>query len=106
MDTVLGALAGAAAGACVSALGLVIGLVFGAMVGVLMAFAMAEQEHEDAMEDRRSDFELGVVGGDLGAPGFEHPPATVGTYSAASAGSAGFTHTHEAPDEGPIPQSG
>jgi hypothetical protein len=85
---------------------LAFGLVLGAIAGALLAFALREQEHEDALEQRRSDAELGIIGGSLGAPGLEHPPATLGTYSSASAGGAGGTAPRDTPDEGPLPQRG
>jgi hypothetical protein len=49
--------------------------------------------------DRELDAEIGVSGGDLGAPNLKHPPATTGVYSAASSGAGA---SGESPAEGPM----
>lgn len=86
------AAAGAVAGAVIGAVAGVPGAIVGALLGASAA-ALAEggaekggaaREAEDAELDRL----IGVSGGELGAPNLEHPPATVGAYSGASAGAA------------------
>jgi hypothetical protein len=46
------------------------------------------------------DDEIGVSGGELGAPNLEHPPAKVGAYSGTSAGVS--SEGGEQPAEGPM----
>lgn len=100
----VGALGGELAGAIVGAIagppGVVAGMLIGAAAGALAGRALdddAEREHqrEDALDET-----IGVTSGDLGAPNLAHPPATRGTFSAASAGVAG--QSDRTPAEGPI----
>jgi hypothetical protein len=51
-------------------------------------------------EDAKLDAEIGVSGGELGAPNLAHPPAKVGAYSGSSAGSG--EGDGEEPSEGPM----
>lgn len=84
-----GLAAGAALGAFAGPAGVVAGAIIGSGVGAALAIAQNRQMHRNAETDDLYDQELGIIGGSLGAPNLEHPPATVGTYSAASAGVAG-----------------
>jgi hypothetical protein len=100
-----GALGGAAAGAAVGAIagppGAAAGVVLGAAAAVLAERAAGREAEKRAREDARLDAEIGVSGGDLGAPNLRHPPARVGAYSAASSGAGGGRG--RVPAEGPIP---
>ncbi len=94
---------GALVGAAMGAIGGPIGIVAGALLGGIAAGISAEAVQEDTVRENREneklDEEIGVIGGDLGAPNLKHPPAARGTYSAASAGS----HTPSlTPAEGPM----
>jgi hypothetical protein len=95
-----GAIAGAALGAMAGPPGIIAGAVLGGLVGAI-AGAAVEQDTERA-NDRTSelDEQIGVIGGDLGAPNLEHPPATRGTYSGGSAGAA--ASSGQEPAEGPM----
>lgn len=95
-----GIAAGAALGAFAGPVGLVTGAIIGSGVGAALAIAQSRQMHIDAEETARYDRELGIIGGDIGAPNLWHPPATIGAYSAASAGVAQDVEVHSA--EGPI----
>ena len=54
-----------------------------------------------AAHDRELDEEIGVMGGDLGAPNLKHPPAKVGAYSTAATGT-GASGGGSEPAEGPM----
>jgi phage tail tape-measure protein len=95
-----GALAGAAMGAFAGPPGAVAGAVIGGVAGVLAGVAMDNAEEDRSARDTELDLEIGVAGGDLGAPNLEHPPATTGTYSAAVTGTDGAQD--DAPAEGPM----
>lgn len=95
-----GVAAGAALGAFAGPAGLVAGAIIGSGVGAVLAIAQNRQMHRNAEEDDLYDEELGIMNGSLGAPNLEHPPATVGTYSAPSMGSATGTEINVA--EGPF----
>ena len=84
-----GALAGAAAGALAGPPGAITGAVIGGVVGLLAGAALENDEARASARDAKLDEDIGVSGGDLGAPNLEHPPATRGTYSAAACGSGG-----------------
>ncbi len=96
----LGAVAGTAIGMIAGPPGMVAGAMFGAIAGVLSASVIDGDSRRDDAHTRELDAELGVEGGDLGAPGLKHPPATRGTYSAASLG-VGLVSGEE-PAEGPL----
>jgi hypothetical protein len=76
------------------------GAVIGGAVGAVAGAVLDKDAARRAAEDRRLDEEIGVLGGDLGAPNLDHPPARSGAYSAGSAGSAGTTGS--TPAAGPI----
>lgn len=98
-----GLLVGAALGAFAGPVGIVAGAIIGGGIGATLAIAHNRQVHRDSEEIDRYDEELGVVGGELGAPNLEHPPPTVGTYSRASMGSIG--EPFEPFAEGPISEA-
>ena len=76
--------------------GLVIGAAAGTLLGEVVQKASAEAEARDAVLDA----EIGVSGGELGAPSLEHPPAKIGAFSGASAGVS--TEGGDSPAEGPM----
>ena len=100
--SVIGALGGGGMGAIFggSAAGLV-GVVLGAAIGAGTAWAASNQAQELEQHDQELDAEIGVVGGDLGAPGLVHPPPTLGTFSKEAAGAASGANDAEQA-EGPI----
>jgi hypothetical protein len=95
-----GALVGALVGSIAGPPGAIAGALIGGVTGGL-AGAVVDQE-ASATQQRTSelDKDIGVIGGDIGAPNLKHLPPTVGAYSAASSG-AGATGVG-APAEGPI----
>ena len=94
-----GALVGALVGAIAGPPGIAAGALLGGIVGALAVGALESEHGDDLALDRRLDEEIGVSGGDLGAPNLLHPPAVRGVYSAESAGAAG---SDQAPAEGPM----
>jgi hypothetical protein len=85
----LGVLAGAALGAFAGPVGVIAGAIGGSIVGAVLAVGHNRQMHLDAEEEERIDRELGVIGGDIGAPNLRHPPPSVGgLYHASSLGAA------------------
>jgi phage tail tape-measure protein len=96
-----GALAGAVLGAGAGPVGIVAGTVIGGVAGALAGAAMDTESSRQAARLRELDGEIGVSEGELGAPNLEHPTATVGAYSAQSAG-VGLSSSDEQPAEGPI----
>ena len=98
----MGALGGGGLGAAVAGpVGLGLGLVVGAGVGALAAWALQRDEQEAAARDSQLDIEIGVVGGDIGAPGLEHPPAKIGAFSKEATG-AGHAERTTTPASGPF----
>ena len=96
-----GALAGAALGAIGGPPGAVAGAVIGGVIAAVATEVIEQDEDNRALHDKQLDEEIGVYGGELGAPNLKHPPARHGLYSAASAGvSSGPTDS--APAEGPL----
>jgi phage tail tape-measure protein len=95
-----GALAGAILGAAAGPPGMVAGAVLGAVAGGVAAMVLDADADRATVHTQELDEEIGVIGGDLGAPNLKHPPATVGAYSVAAAGAA--ASTGEDPAEGPI----
>jgi len=95
-----GAFVGGVVGAAAGPPGIVAGAIMGGVAGALSALALETWNDTISARTRELDEEIGVIGGDLGAPNLEHPPALIGAYSAASMGAAGGAeHT---PAEGPI----
>jgi hypothetical protein len=93
---VVGAVVGSMAGPPGAIAGMVIGAAAGAMVGKIID----EEAERKSFHDGELDKEIGVSSGELGAPNLKHPPATRGTYSAASAGAGGAGDRN--PAEGPL----
>ncbi len=97
-----GAAAGAVLGAGAGPVGMVAGALIGGAAGAVAASALEKEAARRVAHARKLDEQIGVTGGDLGAPNLKHPPARVGAYSAASAGAA-TSRDDEEPAEGPIP---
>jgi len=89
-------------GAAAGPVGMVAGGVLGGAAGAAAASALESDAKRKGAHDRELDEEIGVTGGELGAPNLKHPPARVGAYSAASAGVATSGDDDEAPAEGPM----
>ena len=101
-ETTAGAAAGAALGAMAGPLGMVAGAIVGAAAGAIAASAAQDGEEEKAARDLEIDEEIGVLGGDIGAPNLKHPPVrNGGAFSAASCGAGGGGGGPSA--EGPMP---
>ena len=87
-----GVIAGGVLGVTAGPAGLVVGACVGAGIATLLELvahdATTQRADRDAVLDREIGVD-GVDGGELGAPNLEHPPASVGAYSGASAGLAG-----------------
>jgi Glycine zipper len=96
-----GALAGAAVGSVAGPPGAIAGAVIGAIAGAVAGRAAEMTDESRAAEDQKLDGEIGVSGGELGAPNLKHPPAKIGAYSGGSAG-VGPSSGDEEPAEGPI----
>ncbi|HYJ11392.1 MAG TPA: hypothetical protein VEX18_20355 [Polyangiaceae bacterium] len=78
----MAAVGGGGLGAVVAGpVGLAVGVIVGAGVGGLAAWALQGHEQEAAERDSQLDIEIGVVEGDIGAPGLDHPPAKIGAFS-------------------------
>jgi hypothetical protein len=99
-----GAAAGAALGAAAGPAGIVAGAIIGGAAGAVAASALEKDAARKAARERELDKQIGVTGGDLGAPNLKHPPARVGAYSAASAG-ATTSDDYDEPAEGPMPSA-
>jgi hypothetical protein len=99
-----GAVAGAAAGAAVGAMagppGIAAGAAIGAIAGAMAESAVGRERDARAGNDARLDADIGVSGGNLGAPNLRHPPARVGAYSGASVGAS--PQGGRQPAEGPM----
>ncbi len=94
-----GAIAGAAFGGLAGPPGIAAGAVIGAAVGAIIGAVTEHESISESANDSKLDREIGVSEGELGAPNLKHPPAKVGAYSGASAGSS--SHTDPQPAEGP-----
>lgn len=81
-----GVAAGAALGSFAGPVGIIAGAIIGSGVGAVLAIAQNRQWHRNSEGEDLYDEELGIMGGELGSPNLEHPPATVGTYSTGSLG--------------------
>lgn len=97
-----GAIAGAAMGAVAGPVGVAAGVVIGGVVGAFCAKVADEEAERVSAHDHELDAVIGVSGGSLGAPNLKHPPATRGTYSAASSGGASGGGAGSA--DGPMPK--
>lgn len=98
-----GAIAGAAMGSVGGPPGAVVGAVIGGMVGAVVTKVSDEETERESLHNQELDEEIGVEGGDLGAPNLKHPPAVRGTYSAGAAGatSGGDGSSAEGPMSSP-----
>jgi hypothetical protein len=98
-----GALAGAVIGSVAGPVGAIAGAVLGAAAGGLLGDVAHEAGVERDARDAVLDGEIGVSGGELGAPNLLHPPATVGAFSGASSGapSAGGEESADGPMQSP-----
>jgi hypothetical protein len=95
-----GAFAGAAIGAVAGPAGALAGAVIGGVVGAVATGIVEANAADRAAIERELDDEIGVSGGDLGAPNLKHPPAKAGLYSSASSGAG--QSSDSAPAEGPM----
>ena len=96
-----GALAGALIGAVAGPPGVVAGALLGAAVGALAGRAADGGAVADEVENAALDHDIGVSGGELGAPNLAHPPVSTGAYYAQSTGEA--PGDDEAPVEDAMP---
>ena len=96
----VGAIGGAGLGMVAGLPGMVAGAILGGAAGTLTAWALGSNATDLAARNKRLDAEIGVIGGDIGVPSLEHPPAKTGTYSAASMGLGDSGESRVA--EGPI----
>lgn len=95
-----GAFVGTVVGAAAGPPGMVAGAILGSAAGAVTAAVLDIDASWNAAETRALDEELGISGGELGAPNLEHPPARIGAYSAASAGAS--PPSLPVPAEGPL----
>ena len=75
--------------------------------GTILAIGHNRQIHLEAIEEERVDRELGIIGGDIGAPNLRHPPPTHGgLYHTSSLGFGGTGGGYDAGEgvvaEGPM----
>jgi outer membrane lipoprotein SlyB len=70
----LGALGGAVAGAGAGLPGALVGAAVGAIAGAIAGAALDSADSDRSARTRKLDAEIGVSGGDLGAPNLLHPP--------------------------------
>ncbi len=84
----LGAIGGAALGAMAGPNGMIAGAIMGGVADLLAAFALTRHARMNAFVQEAWDEEIGVMGGSLGAPSLQHPPAKMGLYSNESAGTS------------------
>jgi hypothetical protein len=80
-----GALAGAVVGAAAGPPGIVAGTIIGAVAGALTGAAMDGASLREEDHERDLDAQIGVSGGDLGAPHLAHPPEKAGAGSVTTA---------------------
>ncbi|HEX3773263.1 MAG TPA: hypothetical protein VHV51_02305, partial [Polyangiaceae bacterium] len=76
--------------------------VIGAAAGSLTAWAMDSENAEAAAADRELDQEIGVDGGDIGAPNLKHPPARVNAPSIEATGASNARADDAVVSEGPF----
>jgi hypothetical protein len=87
----VGAIAGAGFGGIFAGpAGAAAGAIVGAAMGAASGWAAEMRATDEARRDEKLDREIGVVGGDIGAPGLRHPPSHGAPLSreASGAGSA------------------
>jgi phage tail tape-measure protein len=97
--------AGALAGAVIGAVAGPVGAIAGAIIGAAAGSLLGDVTHKDGVErdakDAVLDGEIGVSGGEMGAPNLAHPRSTVGAFSGGSSGGASGGADDE-PAEGPM----
>lgn len=79
-----GAFVGALVGASAGPPGAIAGAIIGGVAGALAGAVMDQESSAREQRTRELDEDIGVSGGDLGAPNLEHPPPTSRAYSAGS----------------------
>jgi len=98
---VLGAIAGAGLGGIMAGpAGVAAGALVGAAMGASTAWALEMRSKDAAQRDHKLDRDIGVTEGEIGVPGLEHPPATIGAFSREASGVGGASDPTEA--EGPL----
>jgi hypothetical protein len=95
-----GALAGAALGAGAGPPGVVTGAIVGGVVGAVAGVVLDRESSRRLAHTKELDEEIGVMGGDLGAPNLQHPPSSLGAPSPASSGVP--SSQDQDPAEGPM----
>jgi hypothetical protein len=97
----VGALAGAGFGGIFAGpFGAAAGAVVGAAMGAATGWAVEQHAKDEAVHDQRLDREIGVIDGDIGAPGLKHPHTGPVALSRESAGVGSAQESEEA--AGPI----
>jgi hypothetical protein len=81
-----GAVAGAVVGAIAGPPGAIAGAILGGLAGVLAGAVLDKDATAGHQRDEELDKDIGVSGGDIGAPNLKHPPAIVGAPSGPSSG--------------------
>ena len=97
----LGVISGAVIGSMAGLPGAVVGAVIGGAAGAIGAVVSSADAHRKDARDERLDAEIGVSGGEMGAPNLKHPPSERGAYSVAASGAGGGGTA--VPAEGPAP---
>ncbi len=96
--------AGAFAGAVIGAVGGPVGAIAGAIIGAAAGGLLGDVTHKDGVErdakDAVLDSEIGVSGGEMGAPNLAHPPSKVGAFSGGASGAS--SGGGDEPAEGPM----
>ena len=64
------------------------GAVIGGLVGAVATGVVEKQAEARALHDEELDEEIGVMGGEIGAPNLKHPPTAVEAYEAKRASEA------------------
>ena len=104
----VGALAGAGFGGIFAGpVGAAAGAVVGAAMGAATGWAVEQHAHDEAIHDQQLDRDIGVIDGDLGAPGLRHPrtgPVAL-SREAAGVGSASEQQDAAGPMQAPPDES-
>ena len=101
---IAGAVGGGFVGAFLGPVGILAGAALGGTAGAFAGAAWGDSNRVAARRDEELDEDLGIIGGDIGAPNLKHPPPKVGVYSAQAAGISARDAAEERADEGPIPR--
>lgn len=73
---VSGAIAGGAVGAIAGPVGAAAGVVVGGAAGAIAGLAMSDADETRHANAAKVDLDIGVTGGDIGAPSLKHPDAS------------------------------